>query len=84
MVQKTRTYSYEPGSKLLVLGMVIQALIGTTIGLIFPIPYYMEISGVDRPDPHIYPFDPCFPIIKHGTFLNARHMSHEKNLPTFH
>ena len=52
---------YEPGSKLLVLGMVIQPLIGNPyngyinpygLGLMFPSPiiYYMEIMGVDRPD----------------------------------
>ena len=45
---------YEPGSKLLVLGMVIQPLIGNPYnGYINPyywvdefIPYYMEIMGV--------------------------------------
>ena len=59
---------YEPGSKLLVLGMVIQPLIGNPYnGYInpyywvdFPIPYYMEIMGVDRPDrtynkQHVFP-----------------------------
>ena len=47
-------FLHEPGSKLLVLGMVIQPLIGNPYnGYInpyywveFPIPYYMEIMGV--------------------------------------
>ena len=52
--------SYEPGSKLVVLGMVIPPLM-TGILIMGPykplrtwvdefIPYYMEIMGVDRPD----------------------------------
>ena len=49
---------YEPGSKLLVLGMAIPPLIGNPYnGYTNPyywvdefIPYYMEIMGVDRPD----------------------------------
>ncbi len=48
---------YEPGSKLVVLGMAIPPLIGNPYsGYInpyywveFPIPYYMAIMVVDRP-----------------------------------
>ncbi len=55
---KNHEVSNEPGSKLLVLGMVIQPLIGILImgpykplcdWVEFPIPYYMEIMRVDRP-----------------------------------
>ncbi len=52
---------YVPGSKLPILGMVIPPLVGNPYnGYInpyywadFPIPYFMEIMGVDRPD-HTY------------------------------
>ena len=55
--------SFVPWSKVAILGMVIPPLIGILISWLykplrnwveFPIRYYREIMGVDRPDPHIY------------------------------